>query len=180
MENKEKVINLLKKLKALADKGVGGEKLNAERMMLDIMQKHNITISDIEGEAIEWFDFKISSKTASIFWQIVGNVIADWNREYKHSRTNKLDVSIEMTHAQYIEIEAKCNFYKKDYEKQLKENIRVFEEAYIYKNKLFMSKTKNTEDEPETDPKVDLAHLQKVLNTMEGIDKANYYKQISK
>ena len=54
-----KNIELAKKLKALADKGIGGEKSNAEAMLNNLMKKHNITIEEIEGEKLMDFFFKI-------------------------------------------------------------------------------------------------------------------------
>ena len=54
-----KNIDLAKKLKALADRGVDGEKTNAEAMLNSLMKKHNITIEEIEGEELLDFFFKI-------------------------------------------------------------------------------------------------------------------------
>ena len=48
-----KYIELAKKLKALADRGIGGEKINAEKMLNALMKKHKISIEDIEGEKQE-------------------------------------------------------------------------------------------------------------------------------
>lgn len=44
----EKYIELAKKLKELADRGTGGEKVNAEQQLTRLMEKHGITLEDIE------------------------------------------------------------------------------------------------------------------------------------
>ncbi len=40
----DKIIELAKKLKALSERGEGGEKLNADRMLKDLMNKHDISL----------------------------------------------------------------------------------------------------------------------------------------
>ena len=72
-----KHIELAKKLKALADKGIGGEKVNAEKMLNDLLKKHNITIEDVEGEKTENYFFKVKPEDSNLFIQIVKRVRYD-------------------------------------------------------------------------------------------------------
>jgi len=46
---RSKIIDKAKKLKELADRGVGGEKENAKRMYDAYKKKHNITDEEVEG-----------------------------------------------------------------------------------------------------------------------------------
>ena len=69
-----KQIELAKKLKVLADRGVGGEKDNAEKMLSDFVKKHNLTIEQIEGEAINEYFFKVDKEDIRLWRQIVANV----------------------------------------------------------------------------------------------------------
>ncbi len=50
-----KIITLAKKLHALAERGVGGEKINAEYKLKELCQKHNISLDDLESEEAEPF-----------------------------------------------------------------------------------------------------------------------------
>lgn len=178
MEEKTKILTLLRKLKALADQGIGGEKLNAERMLRDLMQKHNISMEDIEGEQEQEFDFNVPFKYDKLFWQIVGNVIVDWDRRYRSYKHFTRRFSITMTHAEYIEIEAKFDFYCRDFDEQLE----IFKSAYIYKNKLtpsFSEERQAIEDEKEDDiPASERARLFKVGAMMLGVDRAEYQKRL--
>ena len=56
----DKIHIKLIKLLALAERGVGGEKVNAQRMLEKLMKRHGIEMSDLAGEKIEtrWFRFK--------------------------------------------------------------------------------------------------------------------------
>jgi len=48
-EERYKILDKAKKLKELADRGVGGEMENAKDMLEKYMKKHNITMDEIEG-----------------------------------------------------------------------------------------------------------------------------------
>ncbi len=54
--NKEE---LIKKIKALADRGVGGEKENAQKLLKELMQKYNINEEEISEDIIKEFDIKM-------------------------------------------------------------------------------------------------------------------------
>ena len=47
--NREKIIDKAKKLRELADRGVGGEQENARRMLETHKEKYNITDQEIDG-----------------------------------------------------------------------------------------------------------------------------------
>jgi hypothetical protein len=46
---RKKILDKAKKLKELADRGVGGEMANAKEMLSKYMEKHNITFEEIES-----------------------------------------------------------------------------------------------------------------------------------
>jgi len=48
-ENRSKILDKAKKLKELADRGVGGEQDNAKDMLEKYMLKHSIDINEIQG-----------------------------------------------------------------------------------------------------------------------------------
>lgn len=47
--NRAKILDKAKKLKALADRGVDGEMESAKNMLTKYMEKHNITLKEIEN-----------------------------------------------------------------------------------------------------------------------------------
>jgi hypothetical protein len=50
---RKKILDKAKKLKELADRGVGGEKDNAIRMLSAYMEKHNITDNELTGHKLD-------------------------------------------------------------------------------------------------------------------------------
>jgi len=51
---KEKLIKLLK----LAEQGAGGEKVNAQNILENLLKKHGFSISDINDESNDFYSFK--------------------------------------------------------------------------------------------------------------------------
>ncbi len=60
-DNKEKAKYKARLLKALADKGVGGEKTNAEKKLTEHLAKHGLSLSDI-GSAVNLRRFRTRSE----------------------------------------------------------------------------------------------------------------------
>ncbi|NDW10933.1 hypothetical protein [Dysgonomonas sp. 520] len=132
MKENNKLNNLLFKLKALADQGVGGEKETAERMLKDLLKKHGLTIADVFKQDLKKFEFKVPAKHEWLFWRVVWSVIIDWDYTYWRSSRYRTHITLEIDNSQFIEIEAKFDFYVKDFESQLD----LFKSAYTHKNKL--------------------------------------------
>lgn len=179
----EKIITLARKLKALADKGVDGEKENAETMLLNLMEKHGITIEEIETEKTDSFFFTVDAKYRKLFVQICGNisksikVYGEYNlkvqRQFKTLGCKPGNFSIESTFAQYLEVEAKFEFYKKAYDAELE----IFYSAFIQSNHLYVDSDSNEEKEYSAE---EIARLRKILAMSTFIDKAKYLKQLQK
>lgn len=72
-EERAKIIDKAKKLKELADRGVGGEKENAKRMYEAYKKKHNLTDEDVKGhEYTEDFKKNFSKMTDEELLEVIG------------------------------------------------------------------------------------------------------------
>lgn len=60
MDNKKK--QLLNKLKALAERGVGGEKETAQRKLQELMEKYEIDENDLSDDKKEKYQFKYKNE----------------------------------------------------------------------------------------------------------------------
>jgi hypothetical protein len=175
-----KYIELAKKMKALAEKGVGGEKLNAQRMLEMLLKKHNLTIEDIEGKKQDNYFFNLNNNEHQLWYQIVKSV----NPEIKcygkfpryHIQQNRLqgNYSIVCTLSEYIEIEAKLSVYQRLY----KEELNIFYHAFCTANNLLITPKEpiSTDDlTPE-----DRETLHRVREVAKNIRREEYRKQITK
>lgn len=72
-EERRRIIDKAKKLKELADRGVGGEKDNAKRMYEAYKKKHNLTDEDVKGhEYSDDFINDIKNKTDEELLEEIG------------------------------------------------------------------------------------------------------------
>lgn len=131
MENiKDKLI----KLKALADRGEGGEQKKAEALYKALLKKYNIDESEIAGDAIQTFYFTCASKLSKrLLVQIAGSVRYDIESYYVRSKRN--NVRIDCTKAEFILISEMHEHYLKLYESELD----IFYHAFLTANELLCS-----------------------------------------
>lgn len=164
-----KILELAKKLKALADRGIDGEKDNAVDALNRLLKKHNISLQELEEEKIITKVFKVG-RHKQLFVQCSAS-ISDSIKLFGH-RHSKVKMIVDLTTSQFIELEAKFEFYKKDYEKKE----RQFFDAYIQSNRLFgegkLDASKLTEEE--------IAEIRETLRLSQAIKKAEYFKQLKR
>lgn len=164
----ERIIELMKKLHALSERGEGGEKLNAERMLASFLKKHNMSVEDLVGEKVQLRELWFVSRYQWLARQIVARELGRDFRmmKYKKQRGFKL---VECTAAQFVSIQSQIDFFVRAFEKELE----FFQEAFIRKMDLGVSSDDSGDDQP-----VDLERLLKVLSMAESIEKQSYRKQI--
>lgn len=178
MEN-IKHIELAKKIKALADKGIGGEKINAEKMLDSLLKKHHITIEEIEGEKIDHHFFNLKEEEAKLWYQIVKSV----NNKLKcYGPFPKKDIKsvgldgnylVECTVSEYIEIDAKNTIYQRLY----KDEIDIFYHAFCTANNILIRPDKKID---ASDLNYDeLKTLLRVREMSRNIKSQNYHKQLT-
>lgn len=164
---------LLKKLKMLAEQGVGGEKINAQRLLASYMKKHGITEEELNEERTLPCEFK--SKTdieETLLYQVIYKVTND-KKIYGFTRRNrriKHLVGCECTQAQRIEIEFLFDFYKRLYKK----DAALFLSAFIQKHELF-GKLKDGESPAQ----IDKEELLKMSILQGGMSDEKPLKQIT-
>lgn len=132
----DKKTELLKKLKALSERGVGGEKQNAAALLSKLMEKYGFTEDDIEldKKEDEFFPYKENTEKrllAQIIFMVTGKSAFGCVGTYTGRSRKKLGVNC--TAAEKLEIEAAFAFYKKAFEEELE----VFYAAFAHKNHLF-------------------------------------------
>ena len=169
--NKEE---LLKKIKALAESGIGGEKENAKRILKDLMLKFNIKEDELEEEYIKEFDIKMPkffnavNLAAQIIYSIVGKEVDSGKGLYIFKKKRKY--SIKATTSEFLEFEAKFKFYFYYFKKE----INRFYDAFIQRNEIFPPAEKSREVTCREPTEEDY----KMLALASKLEKHNYLKQI--
>lgn len=177
MTEQERLLEKLGHLKALADQGVGGEKVNAEERLRYLMQKHGITETDLEdaGVRLYWIRYKTAYERKLLF-QLAYKYTGPGHAHgcvgtYTGRRRKK--VGIDCTPAQYIEIEADFEFYRA----ALAEEMDLFYTAFINKNRLFPPpELAGDADDPD---EIDFDKLEKLQSMMDGIERRTRNKALT-
>ncbi|MDY0277163.1 MAG: hypothetical protein RBQ97_03665 [Acholeplasma sp.] len=157
---------LLLKIKALAENGTDGEKVNAQKLLSELMTKYGISDAELELNKREWRDvtlprFRLHNK---LFWQIIMSTYDIT----KYRKTNKRDViKLEITHSEHLEILARYEFYVHYFDI----DIDAYLHAFCSKNKLF-PKTKASGNPRQLTER----QYQKLLRAQQLSDRVNKYQ----
>jgi len=125
------ILSTIKKLQALAERGVGGERTNAQKFLEKFMKEHDITESMLENPDRSVHRFYLSKAKERLFFQCVSAVMGNGFR-FGESRYGKHYYSLECSDSEFIEIEYMFKWYWKEWKKEQE----LFFKAFVFKNEL--------------------------------------------
>lgn len=132
----EKTLQRIKKLQALAERGVGGEKDTASKMLARLLEKNGInSLEELEAEQYEYTLFSYNGKhEIRLLRQCIYKVMgAKSDRTEYRSYGRRQKIGIYCTKAQKIEIELEFEFYRNIFYEELS----TFMSAFIQAQKIF-------------------------------------------
>lgn len=128
----DKTIQRIKKLQALAERGVGGEKETAEKMLRKMLKKNGIqSLEELEQEEYEYTLFSYNGQhELKLLKQCIYKVLtAAGDRTYYRTRGTRQKLGVYCTKAQKIEIELEFEFYKNIFYEELETFMAAFIQA---------------------------------------------------
>ncbi len=136
---REQAAERLKKIKALADRGVGGEKETAMKLYRDLMEKYEIEEAEVIENAVtlHWFGYKTEIEERllrQIFFKVTGSAAY---HVYTGNYRRRKKRGCECTELEAVEIQLQFDFYKKELERELE----AFLMAFRCGNRLFPDET---------------------------------------
>lgn len=136
MDDKKK--QLLNKLKALAERGVGGEKETAQRKLQELMEKYEIDENDLSDDKKEKYQFKYKNEfEKKLIKQIAYRTFKkEWSERmytYSRGRGKRSIMLIECTKAEEIQLRIEYEFYKDLW----KEEAEFLFNVFIQKHRIF-------------------------------------------
>lgn len=128
--------NRLKKIQALAERGVGGEKESAQKKLEKLLADNNITEFDLAEEKVNYYLFSYSGGAyrerllRQVFYKVLGH-----KSQFKIYRTKgtRNKYGVYCTPAQKLEIDLDFEFYCNLFENELE----ILLSAFIQKQELF-------------------------------------------
>lgn len=133
----EKKKGLLKKLQALAERGVSGEKEGAQKKLKQLMKKYGIEEADISEDKEEDYDFRYHDNfERKLLLQLFFKIVPDYKSHvyvYKSGKGSRSTYIIRCTKAQALQLQVEYDFYCELW----KEEVNFFMKAFIQKHKIF-------------------------------------------
>lgn len=171
MTDKEK--ELLLKIKALVDQGVGGEKEAAEIKLKKLMEKLGISEDELNSNVNYWYNFKLKKDKFlyKLFFQILVNIYNVHENSPAFKNNTRYDIYVFLPTDVAVELEAKYEFYCNAFI----EDLETFYEAFINSNNLW--DCGSFLDENELTPE-QIKKRNKALALSKGLDIHHYNKQL--
>jgi len=164
----------LLKLYELSKRGEGGEKVNAEVFLNKLLEKHNLTIDDIDSNVPKRRYYKYTTKAnMRVIIQVLFKTLGAKAKigqlpSYK-------EVSIEVNDYQHVQILEEIDFHLDNFKKERKKILEDFKQAYIQKHCLY-----STDSEPSKKEmtKEDLEQLERIIAMQGNLSNDSYTKKI--
>ncbi len=160
----------LRKLLALAEQGIGGEKTNARKLLEALMRKHDITLdqlTELEPE-MHWFKRPKGQHKYQLLLQVIAAVSGQ-----RSTYTNKLrknQIAAKVTKSEKLEIELRQSIYAAALTKELD----ICFTAFIHQNNIFSNQPAS--DEPS---KRSEEELRRIALAMLGMTKVPIHRQLA-
>lgn len=131
----ERVQNLLNKVKALADKGIGGESDNAKEILEHLMIKYDITVEDLNDVKLRQVELRYSNPYEDyLSTQVMFKVLDGTGRVpyyYVHRRYKR--IYADMTASEEIEVRYLYSLYRE----KLHEDLMMLTKGFVLKNQIY-------------------------------------------
>lgn len=166
MNERDRILERIKAVQALAERGDRGEKETAAAMLERLMKQYGITETDLaeDRREIAWFRFKTPLERRllnQIIYTVTGRVA--YSCVGTHTNRPRKKLGLECTAAERLEIEFSFEFYNAALEKELDR----FYWAFLNKNHIF---PETVIDEVPDTGEIDLEEAQRLAMMMEGME----------
>lgn len=176
----ERIKSKLRKLLALAERGVNGEAENAKKAIERICKEYGINIEDFfDTNKIGQYVFKVGQgkDMMNLFARCVSYVCGDI-KDMTYRRISRSSIELEVTSMQYAEILSLFNWHKGNYEREIKDFKKNFMSAYVGKHDLYVQKERDGDRDINDMTTEELQRLLKVLKLKNAMSDNTYRKQL--
>jgi len=175
-EKYESLVSRILKLQKLAEQGEGGEAQNARMAIEAIVNRYGLSLDEILNDNQEKM-YKWTVKTArekQLWRQCLGVVLNTWQPPCYQEKGNSYALLAKLTKLQYAEMSDMYAFHKANMEREYKEMIENFTNAYFGKHSIYPA----SDVENHTD-NVDTERLKKIWKMQQMMDDKQYRKSIT-
>lgn len=157
----------MKKLQALAERGVGGEKETARKKLNKLLAANNMTESDLNNDKSFYFLFSYKNKLKMrLMCQCIYKVVGLEAQFYRTPGTRN-KIGTYCTPAQKLEIELDFEFYSNLFD----EEIDILTTAFIDKQNLFPDNAPSVDIDYKNMTPAEMGRLRKMKAYSDNIEK---------
>lgn len=120
----------IEKLKALVDRGVGGERENAERLLRELCATYGFRPEELLDEETYTYEFRFKDSLRKLFLQTFSSLFGT-KQEYMTIRCYKGFLRVDLTRAQWIQLTEVWEWHKKNFAAERRRIRKLFERAYF-------------------------------------------------
>lgn len=166
----ETIIEKLKKVKELADRGEAGEALAAKALLMKLLEKHGLTLEDIEDDIKHSYLFKYTyAREKTVMLQCISKITDNPKLSYSYRKDKRKEFWVDLTEWQYVEAKDMIDFHLRQFRKDMELKMDSFLRAYLSKHNLFADSSEPGEG------KLTPEELAEFLRQYEGMDLQETY-----
>lgn len=166
----ETIVEKLKKIEALANSGIDGERENAKRMLDALCAKHGVTVDELVEPTLSWYRFRPKDHVDEmLLCHVVGFVCQ--TRRIKMRKAGKAR-HLELTRAQALDVEEAIRHYRKVW----RENLTDYMAAFIHAHRLYAPRDEGAEP-PEISAE-DIMRAEKLIKMSRGISTSHWERRL--
>jgi hypothetical protein len=168
----ESIIEKLKKIQVLAQRGEMGEMQAAKRKLEELLAKYGLTLDDLNDNALRERVLTVPKDVEILFVQCCFKIIgAKRTGQIWYVKSEK---HAELTDMEYIELRQLFDFHRANYRCELKKLKKDFENAYQFKHGLYCSDSSETTNDKPLSRK----EIEAIIRLSSGLSDVTFHKAI--
>ena len=180
----QKIIDLGTKLLALAERGEMGERENAKIMLDAFLEKHQLTLLDIEPKTrTRRIVTGVSSDIKQMFINFVASIVGS---DYRINKCRGVGYwAVEMNDDEWADFSERWPVYRKALraevlkkKRQQQKELKLLVHAFISKHDMY-SKDKEESSSDKMPTPEELEEIMQMLRMREGMEDINFYKKLN-
>ncbi len=164
------------KVAVLAERGVGGERQQAKKILAKSLARYGVTLAELRRDDSEKIikKYPVKNKLAKkLLCQVASCVINSGDIKHRWLKSGK-SVEIFLTETQHIEVDAMYSYYLK----LLEGDINLLYIAFVNKHDIFCDAGRTRSANNRGDDGMDGKSVLDMMNISRGLGNSSYRKQL--
>lgn len=186
METQSEAILLkIKKVKALAENGVEGEKEAALKLLNDLCEKYGVSLDDlVEEEPKHEYWIQVRTSVSKLFIQCLVHMFGATERfraDFEQFKCNgHREFRLRMTPTEYIEFNVFFEWHRRNYLEERKKMRDLFFKGYISNHNLYPQETDEVFDEVQKNkPRMTMDEMIAISQMANLCSDKTFHKQLA-